>query len=137
MSTTFPRPHEPCAEWAASYREAQEPRSAQMEEGKYRTAADPGRLRNPSTRWTWLGKAYWSSVYRVREAGGKIDQFPLRELEALWQAQGGQCAWDDCTEIADRLDHITPVRVGGSHSLDNTQFLCGDHNWLKGARIYF
>lgn len=137
MSTTFPQLHEPCAEWAASYREAQEPRSAQMEDAKYRQALDPGRLRNPSTRWTWLGKAYWASVHRVRKAGGKIDRFPLKELEALWQSQGGLCVWEDCTEVADRLDHIVPVRALGPHSLSNLQFLCGDHNLLKAARIYF
>lgn len=137
MSTTFPQLHEPCAEWAASYREAQEPRSATMDDAKYRTALDPRRLMKASTRWEWLRKAYWHSVYRVRKAGGKIDRFPLKILEAIWQAQGGQCAWDDCTDVADRLDHITPVRVGGAHAADNFQFLCGDHNWLKGAKVYF
>jgi 5-methylcytosine-specific restriction endonuclease McrA len=69
---------------------------------------------------------------RSRKASA-IGSFTLEQVEALFVAQGGCCAYCQATENFS-LDHKTPLSRGGSNSVENLQWLCVSCNSRKRTR---
>lgn len=74
--------------------------------------------------------------YRTRKKGnGGV--VTASELRALVESCGGRCA--HCGIVTSgrnqTIDHIHPVVLGGSSSIDNLQVLCRSCNSRKGARL--
>lgn len=67
---------------------------------------------------------------RARKAGSKITTFDFGLLEAKW---GGECLACGSKENL-QWDHITPLSLGGEHSICNLQRLCRSCNEIKQAR---
>lgn len=61
---------------------------------------------------------------------GRIASTP--ELRALWLSQQKRCALTGMlVEGAPHLDHILPVSAGGTHEIDNLQWVHPMANWAK------
>jgi 5-methylcytosine-specific restriction endonuclease McrA len=101
-----------------------------------RAAHDAARLR----REEWSeGKrdrqlAHWRHKQRTRRAimrgaGGAVGP---RQLQALYDLQGGCCAY--CGEPAEHLDHKTPISREGRHEGPNLHWLCAFHNMAKASK---
>lgn len=56
------------------------------------------------------------------------------ERVAVHLRDGGSCVWCGSTERL-HVDHVHPVRRGGSNALGNLQTLCGPCNWWKGKHL--
>lgn len=65
-----------------------------------------------------------NSLTQRKSAGGPSAS--TIEIWNLWCSQRGLCAYCSCCliEFKSELDHITPVRELGVHSIENLQFLC-------------
>lgn len=46
----------------------------------------------------------------------------------------GRCLWCGRTDVKLTLDHIKPISLGGTHTLENVQPLCGNCNSKKGVK---
>lgn len=82
------------------------------------------------------------SLTRVAAVGGRVDRVTTDQLRAHL-ARTRTCAW--CGEVLDlgveyphpdqvQIDHVEEVADGGSHSLDNFQFLHAKCNKAKAAK---
>lgn len=60
-------------------------------------------------------------------------EFTADDAIAILARQGGKCA--KCEALAEHIDHILPVALGGSNDPANLQWLCAFHNLSKGARL--
>jgi hypothetical protein len=63
------------------------------------------------------------------------------DIEILWKKQNGKCAVPTCSypisesgEYRYHVDHIKPIRLGGSNNADNLQILCATHNLEKHGK---
>ena len=54
--------------------------------------------------------------------------------QLVWQRDGGACTKCQST-VELQFDHIIPVSLGGAHTQENLQILCGPCNRRKGAGI--
>lgn len=66
------------------------------------------------------------------KAGGS---FTGAEWKALVDHYGGRCLCCGCTDAKLTADHIIPVSMGGTSSIDNIQPLCGKCNSSKCDKI--
>lgn len=82
---------------------------------------------NPETRQAGA----WSGEYRKRARAAGHPIVDARFTQADLMAHLGITEWA-CMECGTtegvELDHITPVSLGGPHTLDNCRPLCGPHN---------
>lgn len=66
---------------------------------------------------------------RAGPAGAKAS---TPELRALWAAQDGKCALTGLPIAGvPHLDHIVPASAGGSHTIDNLQWVSAEANMAK------
>lgn len=68
---------------------------------------------------------------RIRGSAGKIT---VKQVKDLFVKQKGKCT--GCRKkMGDdfELDHVTPLALGGAHSIENAQLLCMPCNRKKGA----
>lgn len=79
------------------------------------------------------GRAYASRrKARLRKVGGS---FSAKDIADLMKRQRGKCVV--CTaDIQQRyqIDHVVPLKLGGTNSKENLQLLCPTCNNLKGAK---
>jgi 5-methylcytosine-specific restriction endonuclease McrA len=72
--------------------------------------------------------------FRARQAGYKGPHFTGPEWCELVEACGGRClrygAVEDLT-----VDHVIPLALGGSNTIDNIQPLCAACNNTKGCEV--
>lgn len=60
----------------------------------------------------------------------------------VWKRDGGRCAWkgDDGRRCDSRwqleVDHVRPLRLGGTLSIGNLRLLCRAHNMLHAEQVY-
>ncbi|MBF6620794.1 MAG: HNH endonuclease [Patulibacter sp.] len=67
----------------------------------------------------------------TRAARGAI---PRETRRAVWERDGGRCV--ACGATFDlQYDHVIPLALGGSDSVENLQILCAPCNQEKGAAI--
>ena len=78
---------------------------------------------------------------RVRERSASSDIFTAPEVfeRDHWACQICGKAIDPNEKFPSRdsasLDHIIPLALGGTHTLNNVQLACMGCNWAKGARM--
>lgn len=65
-------------------------------------------------------------------AGGTITQ---AEWLSVLQKYGHKCLWCNKTGISLTMDHVVPLAIGGTHTIDNIQPLCRSCNSKKGTQI--
>jgi 5-methylcytosine-specific restriction endonuclease McrA len=72
----------------------------------------------------------------------KPEHIPAHVFREVWGRDGGRCQWKlangelcGCTRRL-QLDHITPLALGGTSTVDNVRILCRSHN-LEAARLVF
>jgi hypothetical protein len=77
---------------------------------------------------------------RKSRAPSKDDHIPAEVRRAVWIRDGGRCQWPiesggvcGCTRRIE-YDHIRPVALGGTSTIDNVRLLCKAHN-LLAARL--
>jgi 5-methylcytosine-specific restriction endonuclease McrA len=60
---------------------------------------------------------------------------PIVKAE-VYARDGGRCRECGCEAPPDwHLDHIVPVKLGGTHTWENVRVLCPPCNFSKGARL--
>lgn len=69
-------------------------------------------------------------VHKRRVASGQMPS--TKAVAAMKEAQGGKCKY--CNGAAEHLDHIMPIKLGGTNELANLQWLCKTCNLKKGAK---
>lgn len=75
------------------------------------------------------------SPYAIWLVGAvKRRRLPKSVVSAVKERAGYRCGACGSTEDL-QIDHIHPVRHGGSDDMDNLQTLCGTHNREKGAQL--
>ncbi len=74
------------------------------------------------------------------EPGGS--RIPAAVRREVWKRDGGRCAWkgDDGRRCDSRwqleVDHVRPLRLGGTLSIGNLRLLCRAHNMLHAEQVY-
>jgi 5-methylcytosine-specific restriction endonuclease McrA len=71
---------------------------------------------------------------RALKVNPKANRITLRELHSVWNYYGGKCV--HCGESNPDLvtfDHVNPLELGGTNTVDNYQLLCESENKAKGA----
>jgi HNH endonuclease len=67
-------------------------------------------------------------------SGGRRQPIPRETRLAVFNRDGGRCA--ECGSNFDiQYDHIIPVAMGGSSTVENLQILCADCNRRKGPTL--
>lgn len=83
------------------------------------------RSRNPYKR-----RQYWESR-RARKLGADLGDVTSESISQLFEYYGNRCLRCNRTDLPLTVDHIVPLSVGGTHSMDNLQPLCGSCNSKK------
>jgi 5-methylcytosine-specific restriction endonuclease McrA len=66
-----------------------------------------------------------------RRAGG-LSRYAMTKLLKEWQVNQVICAY--CDKFADTIDHIKPLKFGGTNHLDNLNPACRNCNASKGSK---
>ena len=66
---------------------------------------------------------------------GAEGSFTADELKAKFEAMGNKCAHCGATDKKLTVDHITPLKLGGTNYIDNIQPPCKSCNSRKGAKF--
>jgi hypothetical protein len=69
---------------------------------------------------------------KIKGNGGTITK---AEWLSLLDKYGHKCIVPGCNRTDITMDHVVPVELGGSNTIDNIQPLCAHHNSSKGAKI--
>lgn len=79
-----------------------------------------------------ISQTVGSSNYRARKRGA-IGHISTQEWREKLEQCGYRCV--KCgTDAPLTIDHIVPLRIGGTHTIDNVQPLCLTCNLSKGVR---
>jgi hypothetical protein len=71
--------------------------------------------------------------YRAKKRlSGKITK---NEWQAILDRYGHKCLYPRCDRTDVEMDHIIPVAIGGTHTIDNVQPLCRFHNAQKHTKV--
>jgi hypothetical protein len=77
---------------------------------------------------------------RKSRAPPKDDRVPAEVKRAVWSRDGGRCQWPiesggvcGCTRRIE-YDHVQPIALGGTSTIENVRLLCKRHN-LLAARL--
>jgi hypothetical protein len=69
---------------------------------------------------------------RAKKNGGKIS---AAEWRAIKEKHGNKCIVPGCDRTDITMDHVIPLALGGTHTVDNVQPLCLFHNLSKGTKV--
>jgi len=118
--------------YLANHPEAQEKKREQDKRyAKSERGREVNRLAKEKYRQTENGR----EVRRICKAKrrGAIGSFTPNEWSMKLAEYGGKCAYCGATENLE-IDHIRPISMGGTNTIDNVQPLCRSCNASKGAR---
>lgn len=116
-----------------------------LAQGRAWRAANPDRQSELSQRWRAENADYnreqkraWkrANPAKVRAYNkGRIKRSKARRRAWLMEQQRGRCAYCRVQLVltACHLDHIVPLKLGGSNRRSNLQLLCAPCNLSKGA----
>lgn len=68
---------------------------------------------------------------KIKGSQGKISRSEWNKLVEMYQ---GKCLYPGCDRTDVTMDHVVPLALGGSHTIDNVQPLCEHHNKSKHAK---
>jgi 5-methylcytosine-specific restriction endonuclease McrA len=79
---------------------------------------------------------------RQKPRPSKPEHVPAHVFREVWRRDGGRCQWKlangeicGCTRHL-QLDHVKPLALGGTSTVENLRILCRAHN-LEAARLVF
>jgi 5-methylcytosine-specific restriction endonuclease McrA len=72
--------------------------------------------------------------YRARARSYEGSHFTALEWLALVEACGGACLASGVVEAL-TVDHVVPLALGGTNTIENIQPLCSRCNGIKGCRV--
>lgn len=114
-----------------------DPERARRISRAWRTA-NRGKTRAASRRWQERhpeqNRVARRNTYNNRK--GVVGRHTAADIQEIWRLQRGRCAY--CPSKLDRVrmqvDHIVPIKRGGSNWRRNLQLLCAPCNQTKNAR---
>jgi 5-methylcytosine-specific restriction endonuclease McrA len=73
---------------------------------------------------------------RLRKYGKPAAKVSLKvsEWKDVLKKYGSKCLYPGCDSYDITMDHVIPLKLGGTHTPDNVQPLCRNHNSQKSAR---
>ena len=96
-------------------------------------AANIEKARDSDRRWRESNPEKAAARMACRRA--TVGSFTADELKARFEECGNKCAHCGTTDKRLTVDHITPLKKGGTNFIDNIQPLCKSCNSSKGARF--
>jgi 5-methylcytosine-specific restriction endonuclease McrA len=81
-----------------------------------------------SERGKDLKRTYKARTRQIQRMG---DTVSMSDVLAL---HGMTCLFPGCESLEVEMDHVVPLSLGGTHTLDNLQPLCRKHNASKSNR---
>ena len=94
--------------------------------------ANPEYLRNKQREHIERTRQYCRNYRALKKThGGKITE---KEWRHILEKHGYKCLRCGRTDVKLTMDHVVPVSLGGAHSIDNVQPLCGSCNSSKQAQ---
>ena len=97
-------------------------------------AANPERVNELCRKWRAANPDKVAVTNHARRRS-IIGSFTADELKAKFEEHGNKCVHCGTTEQKLTVDHITPLKRGGTNNIDNVQPLCQSCNSRKGARF--
>lgn len=92
-----------------------------------------GPRRKLMTREQRIADRLWNSARRATSLGATIYEFTVRDYLRLERRLQGKCAYcHQKSETQLHLEHITPLVLGGDHSIGNLTLACETCNKAKG-----
>jgi hypothetical protein len=72
----------------------------------------------------------------------KPEHIPAHVRREVWKRDGGRCTWklangEICGSTSDlQFDHIEPLALGGTSTVDNVRIACRPHNLEASRRVF-
>ena len=68
---------------------------------------------------------------KIKNNGGTIT---AQEWQSVLDMYGNRCLYPGCDRTDLEMDHVKPIELGGTNTVDNIQPLCVHHNRSKGTK---
>ena len=97
-------------------------------------ARERSRVKSPARK---ASTARAVQVHRARKRDQFVSEVSAEDMERMMREQGGACAARGCGRMLSEgrhLDHIMPLKLGGTHEPSNVQLLCPTCNMEKGSK---
>lgn len=108
-------------------------RDAALERQKRRREVDRAKHSRRAMEWYHANPEKASAQRRLRKARvrGAVGNVTAAEWEAIKARYGQRCLCCGATDRPLTMDHVVPIALGGTHTPDNVQPLCGPCNRKK------
>ena len=104
------------------------------EYSRKRRARNPEQARASCRKWSAARPVWVRAWYSLRSKAKGEPHAAAEELHALWERQEGRCAFAGVPLGKDaHLDHVTPISKGGTHTIENLQWVLPELNRAKGV----
>lgn len=95
------------------------------------------KIREFSKKWkglNWEKVLTWSRTRRAKKKGNG-GTITATEWQSVLEKYSNKCLYPGCNRTDIQMDHVVPLALGGTHTIDNVQPLCKHHNNSKGIKV--